>query len=179
LLNEKAFWDLVKAALPLGDYELAKHNKNIESSLRSLTRNDLRDFIILLNRFCHEAYTWDLWAVAWIARDKFGHYGCGDDEFYAFCIGLIYQGEAVFQIAVTTPDRLAELSKIDTLKEGDPFTYLAVSIYNDLYGEMDFEPYAGHPGTPAGVEWAEDDVEYLCQHFPKSALRWGCPEVLD
>jgi Protein of unknown function (DUF4240) len=114
----------------------------------------------------HEAYRWDLWAVAYIVNG-----GSSDDGFEYFRCWLIGQGQEYFEAALQDPEKAADNIVPGEEVECEDLLYVAARAYEELTGDEDM-PGGEEPGpaAPAGNPWDEDEVETL---FPALAEKFG------
>ncbi len=110
------------------------------------------------------AYSWPLWAAAYII-----HGGCSDDSFSDFRASLISRGRRSFESAVADPESLVdEESDEDTLfYEGYEY-----AVTDGIEASAGFVPdrHKPHPENPSGKEWEEDKVYEL---FPKLSAKFA------
>lgn len=174
-MDETQFWSIIEDTKSVIPYELDAHEEKLLGHLDSLLKEDLADFIRFLMTKASLAESWTLWAAAWLVRDEIGNFGCGDDAFWGFTVGLVCQGKRLYEAVIADPDSLSDFDNAHLLKESDALGYSAVALYEEKFGELPFNPYAIlESGTP-GDEWNDDDMAYFAQKFPKCVKRWGLP----
>lgn len=156
-------WDVVEAGIGKDDQDAQL--EAIRARLEALPVEELPAFQAWLGERLDEAYTWDLWAAAYVIMG-----GCSDDGFEYFRAWLIGRGREVFERAVREPDSLAdvELPEDPMLEcELEGLLYLANEVYEDEAGEeMPYEPREGM-AEPRGEPWDEDDEEELRRRVPR------------
>lgn len=158
----------------LGRSQSAQTGESFLPKLRGLLTplppNEIKDFKVILDRQIDRAYTWDLWAAAYIMMG-----GCSDDGFEYWRLWLVSQGREVFDGAVANPESLAALNlgSPDDM-ELEALAYVAPEIFeqktgNDLYEEL---PARSGPSDPVGERW-EEDSEALAARFPLLSQKYG------
>jgi len=185
-MNEDQFWDLIErskadqAAKPgllkklFGGKKHVTGNAQFLETLRALLNPfqpaDVKDFKLILDRQLARAYTWELWAAAYIMMG-----GCSDDGFEYWRAWLISQGRAIFDAAVANPESLAAhtFGSPDEM-ELEELLYLPVEIFESKTGDDVYEqlPKGEGPAEPTGVPW-EEDTEVLGTRFPILWAKYG------
>lgn len=185
-MTEDQFWDLIdqsRAKQPAACKLLQKVRAvaaKTESGDRFLSRlrvlldalqpADVKDFKLILDRQLARAYTWELWAAAYIMMG-----GCSDDGFEYWRAWLISQGHAIFDAAIATPESLAAhtFGSPDEM-ELEELLYLAVEIFESKTGDDLYEqlPKREGPAEPTGVPW-DEDTEVLRTRFPMLSAKYG------
>lgn len=167
-MDKAEFWSLIDATRPDGEDPDA-HMAQLTGRLQGLQEAEIFAFDRLFTEYWHRAYTWDLWAAAYLIGG-----GCSDDGFMDFRAWLVSKGEAVFEAALADPDSLAEL--LD-LEEGDGqvegFQYLPARAWAHVTGRdpSEFPANEGRrPEEPLGESWEDDD---LPARMPRLAERFG------
>lgn len=175
-MDENTFWAIIDECREVTPYSLDGHEAELVKSLDRLNQQDFQEFIRLLMTKAAEAEVWSLWAVAWIVRDEDGNFGCSDDEFWAFTVGLVCQGQGFYLRSLEHPDSIASFDNAQILKNSDGLGYAAVALFGEKYGELSFNPYAMPVAVPSGLEWNPDDMNFFAENFPNCVSRWGLPE---
>jgi hypothetical protein len=164
-MDETLFWSILEAGGRKVRTNPERQLAAIRKALLKLSPEEVRDFQRLYNQKLADAYTWDLWAAAYLING-----GCSDDGFYYFREWLLAQGQAVFEAAVENPDSLAGLT--DPQRDNYEFQepgYLPLQVYEELTGEplppMDFR----WPTTPRGRRWDFEDDGQVAQRLPQLA----------
>lgn len=139
----------------------------LEEALASHTADEIRDFCVTFDERMDEAYTWDLWGVAYLIQG-----GCSDDAFMDFRASLIGLGETTFTSAVRDPESLMELpdDELQGLFE-EGLLYPGVSAYEAVTGGPP-ERVGDRKPEPSGVPW-EEDAGALAARFPRTWERYG------
>ena len=142
--------------------------RRLTALLEQASAKDIEGFDGVVRAKLHLAYSWPLWAAAYIING-----GCSDDSFMDFRSCLIMMGREIFEKACAAPDSLADLP--DPLLESlfyEGFLYIAPKAYEARFDD-DLEPAGLHPDAPSGAPWDEDDdaeLEALC---PRLWRRFG------
>jgi hypothetical protein len=121
-----------------------------------------------LQRKMDAAYTWPLWAAAYII-----HGGCSDDAFMGFRNCLVFFGRDIYEAALENSDSLAELGDEvlqDSRYEG--MLYVPGESFEARTG-AELSRSEPPPPEPAGPEWDEDDEGSLAALCPELWKRFG------
>ena len=162
-MNEEKFWAIIKKAEGLLHLEHVEEIIGIE--LDNLSREEVEKFYQLEAQFYFEAYTWDLWAVAYMNLA-----GCSDDGFMDYRGWLVYQGQDIYTLGIIDPDSLdTYLLKWEKAGEEpgyEGYTYICGSYYEKRFGKEPPDLDISHPEEPKGENWDEDE---FATKFPKMA----------
>ena len=149
-------------------------NEDMDSRAAALTDELIKHDATKVLEFCaefdrkmDEAYTWDLWGVAYIING-----GCGDDSFMDFRSSLISCGKEVFHKAIANAESLISLGRQqleDLFDEG--YLYAPTDAYEKLTGNQP-ETGVSRKDEPSGDEWEEAD-ESLKNRFPVIWAEFG------
>ncbi len=90
-IDERLFWELIHDAKQDSIFCVEVVEK-LAQSLESCSLTAIKSFHRILHQKMNELNSWDLWALAFIARD-----GCGDDEFDYFRAWILAQGKKIFE----------------------------------------------------------------------------------
>lgn len=116
-MNNATFWNIIQGSLEEAEGDLDEQMEFLGESLEELDAAEIVDFDRIFLEHWVKAFTWDLWAAAYILGK-----GCSDDEFVDFLGWLICRGQKVYDMAVKNPDSLAPLLNAeegeDALHEG-------------------------------------------------------------
>ncbi len=163
-MNNATFWDLIASSLEEAEGDLDEQMEFLGESLEELDPAEIVDFDRIFLEYWVNAYTWDLWAAAYILGK-----GCSDDEFVDFLGWLICRGQKVYEMAVKNPDSLTGLINAeegeDTLHEG--FQGVATQAWEHRTGG-NVDDFPSHtielPSEPKGIQWSEagDDLKTRC-----------------
>lgn len=165
-MNDNEFWALIDNTIT-NNQDTQSARLRIE--LSRLSEAQLISFEKTYRQKLATAYSWDLWAGAYIING-----GCSDDSFDYFCDWLISRGETIFTQALKNPETLIGIATPwDT--EFEDFRYIMGDVFQRKFGEeMPFSENV-HPNVPTGDEWDEDTVELK---YPKLA-KWVNGETVE
>ena len=96
------FWQIIDRAAK-SDRDPDAHVTALRMALHDLSLEEIISFEAAFRRYLNEAYTWDLWAAAYLI-----HGGCSDDGFEYFRRWLVSRGRDVYEAALADPDSLAQ-----------------------------------------------------------------------
>ena len=173
------FWEVIDSTSekPLN---IEKASERLAAALRKMPQPDVFEFCCEFDRKMDEAYTWELWGVAYLING-----GCSDDSFMDFRGSLIAMGKEIFDKAISDAESLLNIDKdqlAQMFEEG--YIYSAPTAYETLSGE---QPHmnVSRKQSPSGKEW-DESRQSLQQQFPKawSVYGWedqetGIPPVLN
>lgn len=163
-MDESKFWSIVQRAHVESGGDMDEKCEAVKTSVASLPKEDAKVFSRLFDEMMDRAYSWPLWAAAYII-----HGGCGDDSFSDFRASLISRGHQSFESAIANPESLVdEESDEDTLfYEGYQY-----AVTDGVKASAGFVPGRTnpHPENPSGKEWEEDNVYEL---FPKLSEKYS------
>jgi uncharacterized protein DUF4240 len=170
-MDETEFWEHIDGAREdaEGDPE-----EQADVLIERLTRLDPEAVGVFARHFearLRRAYTWDLWAAAWVLLD-----GASDDVFESFRCWLIGQGRQVFEGAQHDADALTELLQdFDPELDGEAedLGYVADEAYEQLTGDALPDPdLPAAPSDPAGEPLDLEDDEALAARLPRLWARF-------
>jgi hypothetical protein len=137
----------------------------LEAELRRLRLDEVQTFHRYFDECVDRAYTWELWAAAYIIGG-----GCSDDKFSDFRATLISMGRRTFERALADPESLADIDYDAETARYEGYQYGPTTVERELGGAQRRVRYQPHPRKPSGKEWNEDDVAEL---YPKLAKKYG------
>ncbi|RTL44493.1 MAG: DUF4240 domain-containing protein [Candidatus Melainabacteria bacterium] len=159
-LSETRFWNLIGQSKRHEENSYAQvllRTENLRDSLSRLTATEIKQFADIFRQKLNESYTWELWALAYIA---FG--GCSDDGFEYFRTWLISEGQEVFERLIDKPESILQLGirpcKLESM------LYVPEELYSEMTGEV-LELSVPSLTEPSGVEWEESE-EVLQELYP-------------
>ncbi|CAA9486487.1 MAG: hypothetical protein AVDCRST_MAG85-970 [uncultured Solirubrobacteraceae bacterium] len=157
-MDEGRFWALVVDIEPTVADDPLAFDEALSDALVELPPSEVVAFANAWTRMANRAFTWDLWAAAWLLRgDAF------DWEFTGFRDRLIALGQTVYERALADADSLADIpiDWHDGEEGGDVWLSLAAAdAYERLTGGdiADAEPAEEpEPLEPAGEPWSRLD----------------------
>jgi hypothetical protein len=157
-MDELKFWDIVQHAHDQSAGDMDEKCEEVKVAVSKLSREDAIAFSQLFDEMMDRAYSWPLWAAAYII---FG--GCSDDTFTDFRSSLISRGRRAFESAVANPESLADEAVDEESWFYEGYQY---AVSGGVEAAAGFVPdrYKPHPENPSGKEWEEDRVYEL---FPR------------
>ncbi len=169
-MNDAQFWNLIDSSRRGVADDPDAHIESLTAALAELPESEIIDFDRIFTELWFKAYTWELWAAAYIIGG-----GCSDDGFMDFRGWLISRGRKVYEAALADPQSLLKV-----VQDGDDecqiegYQYAANQAWSRKLGKdsSDF-PYSGmgpYPKEPAGESWTEED---LPRRFPKLWRRYS------
>src|SRR5579859_3853253 len=162
-MNETQFWQIIEDTKSKAFGEPDAQVDLVGLKLRELSPNHIQDFNQLFHDRLDEAYSWTLWAAAYLING-----GCSDDGFEYFRCWLIGQGRKVFEAAVKEPDSLSAIVK----KHSDPcenegLLYVAIEALDEVAGQEMQWNRKRSLGEPKGENWDFDDVAETSRRLPQ------------
>ena len=163
-MDQNLFWTLIqetRAASETSDEQVAR----LGDRLGAFPAAEIRKFTTMFAGLMKKLHHWNVWALAWAARD-----GCSDDSFVDFRTWLILQGDpALVDLAIADPaEAAARVPKDPDL----PFEGMAHTIDSATLlrtGKTRTLPAFDHP-EPRGKEWDEDRFD---ETFPALAAHYA------
>lgn len=125
--------------------------------------SEIRDFRDELQSYMAEGYRWDLWAVAYVAKN-----GASDEGFESFRAWLILRGKEAYGRALEDPAAAVEGVAADDPLECDALLQSATDAYRRAAGSHLEASTIRHPRAPAGRSWTEQTLE---QEYPALVAR--------
>ncbi|MFN3930530.1 MAG: DUF4240 domain-containing protein [Brevundimonas sp.] len=172
-MDEQRFWVIMdRAAVHKSDPD--RQVASLRSELETLTAEEVLAFRSAFEVQLARAYTWDLWAVAYVA-----HGGASDDGFEYFRRWMVSRGRAAFERLLAHPDDLADMvaADADGVLEFEEILYVTDEVWSERTGldpaEMPIQMESTTLGRePLGVPF-EDDPDHLERRVPKTWARFG------
>lgn len=166
-MNQETFWKIIGEVNNESGGEMEIKPDLLTKRLKAMDAGEILSFSRVFDSMMDRAYTWDLWAAAYII-----HGGCSDDAFMDFRSSLISMGKEVFERSVSSPETLADMDSDaarDLSFEG--FAYPATTVYKEKTGKLP-ERETKHPTDPTGDEWEEDE-SVLKAKYPRLWSKFG------
>ncbi len=151
------FWGIVDRVHIASPHNGEQKMVVLRAELCLLSDEELTSFCRSFYRHFSEAYSWDLWAAAYIICG-----GCSDDGFMDFRASLIFMGHETFERAMANPETLVELG--DDAEEilcCEGYQYVIQEVVEEKLEDMPVT--AMDSETPSGESWQEEDLE---ERFP-------------
>jgi hypothetical protein len=166
-LGEAGFWRLVEDARRDAGNDTERQSELLAERLGELPAQQIADFGAIRRRLDERAYTWDLWAAAYVIED-----GCSDDCFRDFRAYLISLGRAPYEAALDDPDSLAPVVQDAENGDWENADNVAPEVYEDVAGEDIPSGDSDVSGTPRGQSWDDEQQDELAQRYPSLAQRF-------
>lgn len=165
-MNTTTFWQIIQDSLDEAEGDLDDQMEYLGEALEVLAPAEIIEFDRMFLEHWVEAFSWDLWAAAYILGK-----GCSDDEFVDFLGWLICRGRKVYEMALKSPDSLVDQLEADhgedSLHEG--FQGIATIAWEHRTGG-NIEDFPEHsialPPAPKGTPWTEQEGD-LKSRCPK------------
>jgi|SRR5450756_1863089 len=158
------FWNLVEKVHVASGGDMDKKCALLDAGLRRLPLDEVRSFHAHFYECQDRAYSWELWAAAYIIGG-----GCSDDAFSDFRSTLISMGRQTFEQALDDPQSLADIDYDAEIAHYEGYQYVPTTVETELGNGQDFPRSRPHPKEPAGEAWDEDKVAEL---YPKLAEKY-------
>ena len=172
-MDEAHFWAIVdRTAVHESDPDVQV--ETLRRELEALSAEEVVAFRNVFEAQMARAYTWDLWAAAYIA-----HGGASDDGFEYFRRWMVSKGRAVFERLLARPDDLPDLpvAAVDGVLEFEEILYVTDEVWAGKTGldggEMPGDPASMTLGREPRGEPFDEDPQHLAQRLPKTWARFG------
>jgi hypothetical protein len=164
-MDEAVFWKLIEEAKAEMTPASSNQPEILQKKLEALQPPKIVEFDRMFTRLIDDAYSWDLWAAAYIIEG-----GCSDDGFRDFRAGLIGLGRDVYYAALTDPNTLARQPTrgVDFSQEG--MLYAATQAYEAVTGNEMPDHELPQREEPLGEQWEEATV---ADKYPELAAKFG------
>lgn len=164
--DETKFWSLIDKSRTSSEGNYEVQCEKLTLLLESEKPEDIAKFDSIFLSLQDKAYTWKLWAAAYVING-----GCADDCFIDFRSWLIGQGQNAFNNVISNPDTLVQM-KIEPDKwEG--LQYCAIKAYKKLTGKDLPLVNINYSKIPKGEELDMDDQEKMKSILPNLFKKYG------
>ncbi len=126
-----------------------------ERELQRLTARGLIEFERVFVTRSFDAYSWDLWLVAWLC----GGGMCSDDGFTDFRAWLISRGRATYEAALHDADTLVDEMRQTDYPSFETFSYVPRETYRTMTGKELPDLDLRHPKEPSGGDWLRPNLK--------------------
>ena len=160
------FWKIVDRVNAASDGDMDEKCSLLKGELEKLAANEVASFQSHLDDAMDGAYTWRLWAAAYIMNG-----GCSDDSFMDFRATLISMGRKTFEEVLANPEALAEIGPEDGeefIYEG--YQYAPTEVLEEMAPDEKFPRANKRPAEPSGERWNEDSVDEV---LPRLAEKYS------
>lgn len=141
--------------------------------LSKLSQQELDSFTDHFDQADAYAYSWPLWAAAYILNG-----GCSDDSFSDFRATLISMGQTTFENALRDPETLATVR----FHNGNPcyegFQYVPSMVAKSVFGRPPVHRIP-LPDEPSGDPWEEEAVDELFPLLATSVIAYRKAKTPD
>jgi Protein of unknown function (DUF4240) len=166
-MTEARFWRLTSETRAAAGNDTGRQSDLLKQRLAKLPPQEIVEFDRIRHRLDKAAYTWNLWAAAYVIED-----GCSDDCFRDFRGYLISLGPRPYEAALRNPDSLA--SVIQDAENGDWEN--ADDVAPDAYSSATGRDYpldtSDLSGNPRGKPFDENNISALAGRFPRLFARF-------
>ena len=159
------FWTIVEQVHLDSGGDMDEKRELLDAELRRLSLDEVRAFQRHFDEWDDRAYTWELWAAAYIIGG-----GCSDDAFSDFRGTLISMGRQTFERALADPQSLADIDYDAESAHYEGYQYVPTTVETEVGSGQPLPRYAAAPLEPSGKPWDEDKVSKL---YPKLAEKYG------
>jgi hypothetical protein len=167
LMEATEFWKIIQRTKTISSGNYEKQQSELNKELSKLSAIEILEFDNKFRTLRVEAYTWDLWAGAYIMNG-----GCSDDCFSDFRGWLIGHGKEVYENAMRDTETLVSLEHDMDNDDWEGLSYVPRDAYEKKTGGNVMPNGIQENFDISGEEWEEDDAE-LKAKFPKLHAKWG------
>ena len=170
-MSEDEFWAIIEKINKIVAEASAGWNFRrgaLMTEIYKMSAAEIMAFDDHLHRKMNNAYSWPLWAAAYII-----HGGCSDDTFKDFRSCLIFLGRDIYEAALNNANSLTALDD-ETLKSTrfEGLLYIAPETFEEKTG-AELTRAVPDLDEPTGQEWDEDDEAALSALCPQLWERFG------
>ncbi len=161
------FWQLIESTRQAAGNDTGRQSELLEERLSRLPAQSIVEFQRTRHRLDQQAYTWDIWAAAYVVED-----GCSEDCFRDFRSYLISLGREAYEAALRDPDSLAPVVQDAEQGDWENADSVAGDAYESATGEEIPVDDSDLSGTPRGKPWDDENEDGLVQRYPQLAARF-------
>ena len=152
-MNQDHFWKIIDRTTPAATQE--EQLELFHWELDQLSVAELDAFGDIFGELFIQAYNWDLWLVAWLARRGM----CSDDGFHYFRLWLISRGRTVCESALADPESIAALIAETEHPTFESFGYVMTKVRRQKTDQPPANPGVKHPKQPSGGDWLRPELK--------------------
>jgi len=152
-MNPDQFWEIIDRTTPASTQK--EQLELFQWELEQLSLAELDAFGNIFGELFIQAYNWDLWLVAWLARRGM----CSDDGFHYFRLWLISRGRAVCESALADPEAIAGLIAETEEPSFESFGYVMTKVRRQKTSEERDDRGPKHPKQPSGGDWLRPELK--------------------
>ena len=123
-MDRSTFWKIIDTSRKKAKGDSDEQLEQLRERLAEIDAAEIVEFGAIFNEYSSGAYTWELWAAAYLIGG-----GCSDDGFLDFRGWLISKGEKVYESALQDPQSLARVVKDDEDCQYEGFHYVAAEAW--------------------------------------------------
>jgi len=157
------FWSLIGHSYEAANGDLNTQVELLIEKLANGTTEEILAYDTIFERLMDEANT----ATLWDAADIIGC-GCGYDDFSDFRGWLIAHGKEVYENAISDPESLVDLVKINERARHEEFLYVSIYAHERKTGSPYFHKKEMISIEVKGAHWPEKE-----KRFPKLVSKFG------
>ncbi len=166
-MNEARFWQLMSETRAAAGNDTGRQSDLLKQRLAKLPPQGIVEFDRIRHRLDKVAYTWNLWAAAYVIED-----GCSDDCFRDFRGYLISLGRGPYEAALRNPDSLASVAQDAENGDWENADDVAPDAYSSATG-LDYPlDTSDLSGEPRGKPFDENNLSALAGRFPRLFARF-------
>jgi hypothetical protein len=166
-LDEATFWQLIEETRSAAGNDTGRQSELLKDRLTQLSPQAIVDFARIRAGLDRRAYTYDLWAAAYVIED-----GCSDDCFRDFRGYLISLGRSAYENALQNADSLAPFVQDAENGDWENADNVAPDAYSSVTGGDFPLDTSDLSGPPDGTPFNENDIAGLTSRYPRLAARF-------
>jgi hypothetical protein len=166
-MNEARFWQLMSETRAAAGNDTGRQSDLLKQRLAKLPPQEIVEFDRIRHRLDKAAYTWNLWAAAYVIED-----GCSDDCFRDFRGYLISLGRGPYEAALRHPDSLASVAQDAENGDWENADDVAPDAYSSATGGDYPLDTSDLSGNPRGKPFDENNISALAGRFPRLFARF-------
>lgn len=152
-MNRDRFWEIIDRTT--GATSKEEQLELLRWDLQQLSLDELDVFGQIFTDYFVEAYNWDLWLVAWLARRGI----CSDDSFHYLRLWLISRGRKVCENALANPEAVAELIYEAESPSFESFGYVLTEVRRHRTDRPLANVGSEHPKKPSRGDWLRPELK--------------------
>lgn len=157
------FWSLIGDAYAAARGDLDVQVELLVGKLASGPTEEILAYDSIFEQLMNQANT----ATLWDAADIIGC-GCSNDDFRDFRGWLIAHGKVIFENAISDPESLVDLVKVNERARHEEFLYVSIYAHERKTGSPYFHSKERISIEVKGTHWPEKE-----RRFPKLVAKFG------
>jgi hypothetical protein len=166
-LDEATFWQLMADTRRAAGNDTGRQTQLLEERLTHFSPQAIVEFARIRHQLDRRAYTWNLWAAAYVIED-----GCSDDCFRDFRGYLISLGRGPYENALRNPDSLATVTQDAETGDWENADNVAPDAYSSVTSDDFPLDDSDLSGKPRGTRFNENNGAALARRYPRLAARF-------